>query len=114
MGKVNEVAELRAIKEVGELARFTSAQFKAIMDAINGNLNFSDNLKCVILTILTPATAQLTFQVNHGLGFVPTGFMIVDRTSNMNVWRDKNSTTDKEMISLKCDLASVAATLIIF
>lgn len=111
MGKIKEIAEIRAVTSFEDLRRFVSLQFKQILEIVNGNLNFTDNLRSVILNVTFPAANQ-DVKILHGLGVVPKGYIVIDSRTALTVTRTQNS-TDSEIV-LSSTAAASDVKLLIF
>jgi hypothetical protein len=114
MGKINASTDLTNVPTLKEAMRFVSQQFQQIASAVNGNLNFPDNFRCFITVLTFPPVAQQVLVINHGLGFVPKGFLVVDKVANLQVWRDAGSALTESQISLRCSVAAAQITLLVF
>lgn len=65
------------------------------------------------VTVTTPGTPDTEFSVAHGLGVVPTGFLVIDKDKAGDTYRGTTAWT-AEQIYLKNDVATVALTLLVF
>lgn len=69
-----------------EFDRYASIAISAIIDVVNGSIDFVGNVNCQILDVDFPIAGSTTpFQ--HKLGRVPTGFMTI-KTSTPTVFND--------------------------
>lgn len=62
------------------------------------------------LTVGPQALSGTTTLVRHGLGRIPTGWLIIDKTAQADVWRDTTQTMTKDVIPLKAS-GAVTVTL---
>lgn len=63
--------------------------------------------------VTTPGTANTEFTVNHGLGRVPVGYLVVGRDKAAIIYNSTTAWTETA-IYLKCNVATVAIRLLIF
>jgi hypothetical protein len=80
-------------------------QFQEIVNKAIDKTQFAD--------VTTHATPDTEFSIEHGLGFIPVGFIVIrkdkagDVYSGATVWNQEN-------IFLKCTVASAAIRVLIF
>lgn len=94
----------------GKAGRFVSANFDDIVQMINGNLTFRDNILSQQLSV-TFATPAVEVIVPHALGFIPNGYIVVGKSDDFNVYNGTtaNSTT---VLYLRGSAAGVASIII--
>jgi len=64
-------------------------------------------------TVTTPGTPDTEFAVPHGLGVIPSGFLVIDKDKAGDTYRGA-TTWSTEQIYLKTDVATVTLTLLVF
>lgn len=109
--KLNLPLDLSGVKTQTDLQNFISQMLKTIVDAINGNLAFGDNV-FVSKVSATFASANTQVQVSHGLGVVPKGYIVAGRTANFTVFNGTSTNTSSN-IFLQASGAGTA-TLLVF
>lgn len=84
-----------------------------IVDAINGKLSFEDNLFVSVVNIADTGGANSDNTVNHGLQYIPTGYIWnIDRAGIVYDF-NKAGWTNRQ-IHVKCSVANAVVRLIIF
>lgn len=73
------------IKTIEDLVKYSSITFSSIIDAINGNLALSDNIRLEIQNV-TFTQANVDTVVRHGLGYSPNGYIVVGNSSNVTIY----------------------------
>jgi hypothetical protein len=105
MSKVTASTDFdRAPKE--QLTRFLTLLASDVVQQINGGLDFQSNFNCKLLTV-TFSAANAAVAVVHGLGRVPTGFIVYQRSANLVVY-DGVSPNTSSTLNLR---ASAAGTV---
>lgn len=89
-----------------DMPRFTAIFLAQVVEALNGNLSFSDNLNAKLLTV-TFTAANADVATIHGLGRVPAGYFVVGRTAAMIVY-DGSSTNTSSLLYLRSSVAGTA------
>jgi hypothetical protein len=85
---------------------------------VNGNLAFgspssgTQNITGFWFQGTTPPSAGTQFVVNHGLGYVPTGWLLFSISAPARLYRGSSTWTQTQAF-LICDTASVAMTVFI-
>jgi hypothetical protein len=79
------------------------------------NFGWAGNLDGQTLTFTTPAVANTVFEIPHGLGRIPTGWLEVyrDRAAQLYDGSNKLSWTEGS-IFWACNTASAVITVIVF
>lgn len=77
-----------------------------------GGVDASENISCVIKTTTT-STADTEFSITHSLDRIPVGFIVINTDKYCNI-KASGTTWTTSLIYLKCDVATVALTLLIF
>jgi hypothetical protein len=80
---------------------------------LNRGIKFTDNVDCRIVDYASNATPDAEDTLAHGLGKVPTGYIVIGKDKAGTVY-DGTTAWTATNIYLKCDTASVAAKLIVF
>ena len=76
-------------------------------------LEFGDNIRGVFLDITTNGVVDTEDAFTHGLGFVPTGYLVTKRDKAAHIY-DGTTTWTTNLIYLRSDIVTVAATVFIF
>lgn len=82
---------LQSLKTVEELAKFLTQYLAQVTPIINGNLRFTDNLKCQLVE-MNVTSSLLDNSLSHNLGTIngylqyssPTGGVVYDSTNGFN------------------------------
>lgn len=64
-------------------------------------------------TVTTPATPDTEYEVMHGLGVIPSGFIVIDKDKAADTYRSGTAWTD-EKIYLKTNVATATLTILVF
>lgn len=92
---------MKLVQQVGVLEQ----QFKEI---IGGALD-----KREFVEVTTPGTPDTEFSIEHGLGFIPVGFLVVGQDKAATTYKGVTA-WDSEKIYLKTNVATVALRVMIF
>jgi hypothetical protein len=81
-----------------------------IAKILNGEVSFNENIKGALIeaTLLGEDTS-----VYHGLGFVPTGFMVINKNGPGDVWGVRVSKWTKETLFLGSSVESLEVRLFV-
>lgn len=90
--------------------RFVSLALKQIKDAVNGGLTFSDNFDAKTVSVAF-SSPNVTIAVQHGLGRVPNGYIVVGLSSGMIVF-DGSTANTSSTIYLQSTVIGTAKLLI--
>jgi hypothetical protein len=92
-----------------------------LCSAVNGQLSFGTtspngtplpgNMKGQMVITGTPVSPNVEFQVIHNLGYVPLGYLVIQRNANCVIYNGTTAWTGQS-IFLKCSTAS--AEIILF
>lgn len=109
--KANRIAgELRKLDE--DVLRELSNQDNDLKNIFDKGISFSDNFDCVFVSYTSNATPNTEDTVAHTLGKVPTGYIPVLKDKAGDFYN--TSTPTKTNLLIKCSVASVATTLLVF
>jgi hypothetical protein len=87
------------------IIRDTTDQFQREAAEIFKGMGKREILQGILLTSLSIGTS--TTKVSHGLGRVPLGFIVVDKTANSDIYRDGTVTTERDLfLHLKATTAT--------
>lgn len=78
--------------EAKDQPKVISVIFEQIKKAINNGLTFSDNFDGKISEV-SFTTADTNTSVSHGLGRVPSGYLVLNRSANMVVYDGSSAAT---------------------
>jgi hypothetical protein len=87
-----------------------SLVLKAILDR---GVSFDDNLDIERVSVTSHATPGTEFSVAHGLGKVPTGYIVYGQDGAGSIYDGATSNT-KTTLYLKSDVASKTFRIIVF
>lgn len=110
MGRVRNLLDILNLTEPEEIARFCSNAFREIQQIINGNISFEDNFRGKTVEVTFTVINQDT-RIEHGLGYVPTGYIVTTKDVALNVY-DGAADTTSSAIFLRSTLAGTANILI--
>lgn len=96
-----------------ENSRFLSELVTALSNIMEKGIKIDDNLDLCIVTYTSNATPDTEDTITHTLRRVPIGRLVI-RQDKAASFYDGGTSWDSAAIYLKCDVASVAATIVIF
>lgn len=105
-GKPVRLFELDLVKTLDNLINNLSAIF-------DRGVNIDDNIDAKRITITTSATPDLEVAYSHELKRVPIGYIVIERDKAGVIYDGTSSWTDTT-IYLRSNVASVAATILVF
>lgn len=83
---------------------------KAILD---GGISFADNVDCSIVTVTSHATPGTEFSASHGLGKIPSGYMVCGQSAVGSIY-DGGTTNTTSALYLKSDAAGAVFKVLVF
>ena len=81
MGKIANTFNVSNVNSLDDLRRFSSILDADIINQINGNLSFQDNLRTAGSYVVTFKSAMDIQTVSHNLNMVPQGVIEIYRTA---------------------------------
>jgi len=92
--------------------------YETLAKTVNGQISFGDgthreNIDGNWVSVTTPGTANTDFTVNHALGRVPVGYIVVDKAAAVDVYTGSVGAT-KTQLTLRATVINVAIQLFIF
>lgn len=108
--KVNAPLTTSNITTLDDLVRYSSQAITALVDAVNGKISATDNLQASLQTVAFPSATTLT--VNHGLGVMPIGYVIISKSTTAQVWDGSGGLTPST-VSLQSDGAVTVKILVL-
>lgn len=92
----------------------STAERELNLDAIlNRGITFGDNMDCRLVSFTSSATPDAENTVAHGLGKMPTGFLVYSLDKGAVVYNSGSAWTTTDAF-LKVNTASVAVKVIFF
>ncbi len=85
MSKITQDAGIDKIPDAKDQVRFISQFFDQLKQLLNGGLTFVDNFASKNVSVTFSAIATDT-AVAHGLGRVPTGYLVIRKSASMVVY----------------------------
>lgn len=108
--KIKATPDLSNVKGVEEVQRFATIVLKEIVEVLNGNVRFDDNLSANIISVNLTGSTQVA--VSHGLGRVPLGYIVVKAPSALSVF-DGDSENTTETLYIKSNTSAAISLLVI-
>ncbi len=93
-----------------ELAKFVDLFFQAVADTVNGKLDFQTNLNCKLINI-TFTAANTDASAGHGLGRVPSGYIITSSSVATSVYSGSAASTASNII-LRANVPATVGLLV--
>lgn len=86
MAQVKSNSNLDNVKKE-DLARYVSIALGDIVNQMNGGLEFKYNLMSSSLLTVTFSKINTDVQVNHDAGFIPKGFIVINPSAAMIIFK---------------------------
>lgn len=83
--KLKTVQNLGNLQEIEELSRFVAQFAQDVVSVVNGNLSLLENLKGTLVDV-TFSAISTDVQIPHQLRSVPTGYIVVGRSADIQVF----------------------------
>lgn len=108
--RLKSILDISNVKSQEDLTRFAAQALKDIADILNGKVGIEDNTDSIRLTVnFTAANVAQTIQ--HNLGHMPSGYVLIGSTVAMSVYDGGTAFTDK-FIYLKASAIGTARILL--
>lgn len=104
-------SDLGNIKTLEDIVRFVAIFAKDIVDNINGRLEFDTNLKSDTVEV-TFSTANAEKEISHGLGKVPTGYLVKRASAACSIY-DGDTKNSATKIYLKSSAAATVRIIVV-
>jgi hypothetical protein len=110
MSSLTTSADFANLKGFDDLKRWITIWARDVESQINGNLDFTSNIRCKIIdyTFVSPNTE---YGIAHNLRKVPTGYILVN-TDLATVLYNGGSTNTDSLIYLKCSVVTTCKILV--
>jgi hypothetical protein len=110
MAKVQSYSNLGTLKTIADYVRYASPIILALVNQVNGGLQFDDNLKTQTVNVTFGASNANT-KVTHNLGKATTTYIVAQLSAQASIYLGSGSAMN--VIYLKAS-SPCQATLIIF
>lgn len=108
--KLKSIQDIANVGSWEDLRRFTAQFIRDISEVINGNITFGENITSQIIQV--SFTGAQTIQVPHSLGRVPTGYLVIGRNANVNIF-DGGPSSTTQTLSVQSS-GAVNASILVF
>lgn len=108
MSRVTASTDIQNVKPE-DVPKFTELALEDVVKAINGGISFSDNIDCKIVPI-TFGAANTQQAVGHGLGRVPSGYLVVSSNVATSVYNGSSGSSTSQ-IYLQSSLPATVSLL---
>ncbi len=113
MSKITPI-NIQNLTQLSDLTRFTQPFFTQTTTALNNGLTFQDNIRSSLIAVQFPSTANQNIQIAHNLNALPTGYIPVRLSAACNVYDGLSAVIGTTFLNLKCSIAGVTATILVF
>lgn len=113
MAHVQTLSDLTNIEDVNDFMRFGSATIGAIVDTVNGNLEFEKNIRAQIFEKTLSSVVGEEFSVQHDLNKTDVNFLVVYKDATVDVYKGSSGNT-LDTAYFKATAASVKIRLLVF
>ncbi len=86
--------QIQSVTSWEDLRRFTDQGFQNLYRFMNGNVGLQDNINGQVVDIILSTT---TATINHNLGKIPYGFLVLNQDANANIWSASFAWTDSSI-----------------
>ena len=90
-----------------------ASTFRRAIGLLDGNIRFDKNLRTKTIAGIVFASTSIVYPIEHNLGFVPTGFLVIDKDKYADFKRGAVEWTNKT-IYVQCNTANTRATILVF
>jgi len=98
------------LKRLLQILEEWQQNLKSILD---GGLSFEDNMDVSLVTVTSDATPGTEFSVSHGLGKVPTGYIVYKQGGAGTIYNGPTANTATTLY-LRSDASSTSFSVIVF
>lgn len=112
MSQVTGITDLTTITDADEFMRGVSRVLSAIVDVVNGNLEFEKNISSQIVGV-SINTTNTDVYVPHGLKRVARGYIVVSQNTNAGIFNGAATWTTAG-IYIRAGTSAVVAQILIF
>lgn len=110
MSQIKAPQSVSQSEDLESLKRFTSQTLDAIISEVNGRLNFVDNIQGTIQSFVFSGPG-VEVSVDHGLGKVPTGYIVISLSTAMTVY-DGSTANSNIKLYLRSSVAGTARVFV--
>jgi hypothetical protein len=96
MSRITQDSSVDRFKDWAEASQFVSKFFEQVTKLFSNGITISDNFDAKILTLTFTSSATDT-SLAHGLGRVPSGYLVLKRSANMVVYDGSNAWTSQNI-----------------
>ncbi len=107
--RINASPDIERVEEA-EQARYTSIFLTQAVELLNNNLSFADNFNAKIISI-TFSAADVDTASAHGLGRVPSGYIVLGSSAATQVY-DGASANTAQLLYLRASAASTVKVMV--
>lgn len=111
--KINFV-DLSNLKDLPNVLRFLSPFCKNVSNALQNGLSFQDNIRSSIVPVKFSTTANQNIQILHGLNAQPIGYIPIQTSAACSIYNGNSLVMNATFINLKCSVAGITATILVF
>jgi hypothetical protein len=95
--------------ELPQLKKFLAIFADQVVEVLTNKLDFETNFNCKLLSV-TFSAANVNVAVNHGLGRVPTGYIVYQRSANLVVFDGSANTST--FLNLQASTAGTVSVIV--
>lgn len=111
MGKITAPFDVSKVEDPEDFRRFVSQWMKQAQQIVMGLLTFGENIQSKQVDVTFTAGATPT-RVQHGLGYIPTGYLQVGASTDLVVYGLRGSDWNADAISLQANKAGTAKLIV--
>lgn len=91
--RLTTVQSISNLKDAQELSRYLAPFVEDVTRILNGNVSLLDNVKGFLVDVVFSTVG--TVQVRHTLKTIPSGYIVVKRSADVQVFDGSSENTDQ-------------------
>jgi hypothetical protein len=108
--RITASTDIDNVKPPEDVPRYVELALQDIVQQVNGNLTFAENIRCKLLSI-TFSSSDTDTTVTHGMGRVPAGYIVSGKSVACSVY-DGSVDATAQTITLKSSAAATVGLIV--
>jgi hypothetical protein len=113
MSQVQDRADLGNIEELSEFIRLASILMQALVDTVNGQLEFDKNIRSQVVQFTAPSIANTDFTLIHTLGKTGVRYILAGMDTASVLYDGAAADTNSTKV-LRCNTGGTKGYVILF
>jgi hypothetical protein len=102
------------LTQASDITRVLQPFLTQVYTAFRGQVTTQDNIRCSIVSVTFPSTANQNVQVSHGLNATPVGYLPIVLSGACSIYSGNSPVLGATFVNLKCNTASIVASVLFF